>query len=25
VYYFNEHEDQERYIAATIWDPRREE
>lgn len=23
VYYFNDHEDQERYIAATIWDPRR--
>jgi hypothetical protein len=21
VYYFNDHEDQERYIAATIWDP----
>ena len=20
VYYFNEHEDEERYIAATIWD-----
>lgn len=23
VYYFNDHEDQERYIAATIWDPSR--
>jgi len=21
VYYFNDHEDKERYIAATIWDP----
>ena len=21
VYYFNDHKDQERYIAATIWDP----
>ncbi len=21
VYYFNDHQDQERYIAATIWDP----
>ncbi|HUQ92024.1 MAG TPA: sialidase family protein [Bryobacteraceae bacterium] len=22
VYYFNDHKDQERYIAATIWDPK---
>ena len=21
VYYFNDHKDTERYIAATIWDP----
>lgn len=21
VYYFNDHQDQERYITATIWDP----
>jgi hypothetical protein len=22
IYYFNDHKDQERYIAATIWDPK---